>query len=100
MNSSMAQTHGQTYRPVERGRVAEQILDDLRNQILDGTLSRGTKLPTERELAEAYGVSGATMREAIRALAAMRLVEVRHGSGAYVTADSGQIIAMSLNSML
>ena len=47
-----------------------------------------------------YGVSGPTFREAIRGLTTARLIEVRHGSGAYVTADSDQLLAVSLNSMI
>ncbi len=90
----------QHYRPIERGRASDQILDDLRDQILRGTVARGDKLPTERELAEYYGVSGPTIREAVRGLTAMRLVEVRHGSGAYVTADGNQLIAISLQSLM
>src|SRR2546421_2594761 len=90
----------QRYRQIRRGRLAEQICDDLANNILSGTLARGTKLQTEREIAEGYGVSGPTVREAIRALAAMRLLEVRHGSGAYVTADCEQIVATALRSTI
>lgn len=93
-------TTAEKYQPIKRRGVAEQILDDLRNQILDGTLARGAKLPTERALADGYGVSAPTIREAIRALEAMRLVEVRHGSGAFVTADADQLIAVSLHSMI
>ncbi len=90
----------QSFRRVERGNAAEQVLHDLQGQILRGTLARGAKLPTEKRLAEAYGVSSATVREATRALVAMHLVEVRHGSGAYVIADAQQLIAMSLHSMI
>lgn len=88
------------YKTPERGRVAEQILDDLRQRILEGTLERGSRLPAERELATNYGVSGATVREALRALSAMHMIEIRHGSGAYVTADAEQLIAQSLQSMI
>ncbi|GAA0770450.1 GntR family transcriptional regulator [Ideonella azotifigens] len=87
-------------RPLARGGAAEQILDDLRERILSREFSRGDKLPTEREMAASYQVSGATVREAIRALATIHMVEVRHGSGAYVTADAGQLIAQSLDSMI
>jgi len=80
--------------------MAEQIIEDLRTRILDGHLPRGARLPSERELATAFGVSGATVREAIRALAAAHMIEVRHGSGAYVTADAEQLIAQSLNTMI
>lgn len=88
------------YRLPDRGRVAVQILDDLRERILGGVLERGAKLPTERELAQAYGVSGASVREALRALSAMHMIEIRHGSGAYVTADAERLIAQSLQSMI
>ncbi len=87
-------------RVVDRGLIADQILEDLRERILSGVLERGAKLPTERELAKAYGVSGATVREALRALVAVHLIEVRHGSGAYVTANAEKLIAQSLQSMI
>jgi GntR family transcriptional regulator, transcriptional repressor for pyruvate dehydrogenase complex len=85
---------------VDRGRVADQIFRDLRNQIVIGVLPRGAKLPSERELAEKYGVSGPTVREAVRGLTAMGLADVRHGSGAYVTAATESLIAMSLGTVI
>jgi GntR family transcriptional repressor for pyruvate dehydrogenase complex len=85
---------------VDRSRVADQIFNDLRHQIALGTLPRGSKLPTERELAERYQVSGPTVREAIRGLTAMGLADVRHGSGAYVTAATESLIAMSLGTVI
>jgi GntR family transcriptional regulator, transcriptional repressor for pyruvate dehydrogenase complex len=90
----------QSFRVLDRGRVADQILEDMRDQILRGTLAHGTRLPAERELAERYGVSGATIREAVRALAAMGLVSVRHGSGTTVTARGDTLIAMSIASVV
>ncbi|MES2258249.1 MAG: GntR family transcriptional regulator [Pseudomonadota bacterium] len=89
-----------SFKRVDRDTVAGQIFEDLRLNIFNGTLARGAKLPTEKDLAEQYGVSGATIREAIRALSAMQLVKVRHGSGAYVTADAASLVAMSLDSMI
>jgi GntR family transcriptional repressor for pyruvate dehydrogenase complex len=79
----------QPTRQLTRGNAADQILEDLRGRILGGQLTRGTRLPTAKQLAEGYGVSGPTIREAIRGLTTAQLVEVRHGSGAYVTADAG-----------
>jgi GntR family transcriptional repressor for pyruvate dehydrogenase complex len=90
----------QPTRRLARGNAAEQILEDLRSRILEGELTRGMKLPTEKQLAEGYGVSGPTVREAIRGLTTAQLVEVRHGSGAYVTADADQLIGVSLLSMM
>lgn len=100
MKATLDAEEKQSFRKVARGTIATQIFDDLRQQIFAGTLVRGEKLPTERDLAGVYGVSGATIREAIGALAAMRLIEVRHGSGAYVTADTESLIGMSLTSMI
>ena len=78
---------------IERIRVADQIARAIKRDILKGSLRRGSKLPTERALAERFGVSGATIREAIRSLSTLGLVDVRHGSGAYVTADTVLLVA-------
>ncbi len=84
----------------ERPRVADQIFRDLKEQIVRGALPSGTKLPAERQLALQYKVSGPTVREAIRALSLLGLVDVRHGSGAYVTTDTGALIAMSIGTVI
>lgn len=91
---------GRPPRSLQRGNAADQIVDDLRDAIVSGELGRGERLPTEKQLAQQYGVSGPTVREAVRGLTTSRLVEVRHGSGAYVTADADQLLAVSLNAML
>ncbi len=83
-----------------RGNAAEQVLSDVRDQILSGRFARGAKLPTEKELGAAYGVSSNTVREAIRGLVAAHLIEVKHGSGAYVTANVDDLIARSLWSII
>lgn len=85
---------------VDRSRIADQIFRELREQIVLGTLPNGSKLPPEKELAERYGVSGATVREAVRGLTATGLVDVRHGSGAYITVNSENLIAMSLSTVI
>jgi GntR family transcriptional repressor for pyruvate dehydrogenase complex len=85
---------------IDRMRVADQILKALRERIVSGELPTGSKLPTERELAEQYRVSGPTVREAIRGLSAMGLVDVRHGSGAYVTASVQSIVAATLGTVI
>jgi DNA-binding FadR family transcriptional regulator len=77
---------GQGPLPLYRGGAVEQIMADLKEQILQGRLVRGAKLPNERALAEQYRVSGPTIREAMRGLAAVNLVRIRQGSGTYVTA--------------
>jgi DNA-binding FadR family transcriptional regulator len=81
---------------LNRSRVADQIVDDLRGQILSGTLPDGARLPSEQELAAHYGVSGPTIREAIRVLAAMGLLSTRNGSRTTVTANGDDMLVLSL----
>jgi len=62
----------------------QTIADELRSAIEQGELPPGTKLPSGRELARRYTVARNTADDAIKLLQAEGLVDVRHGSGAYV----------------
>lgn len=73
----------------DSGRLYKQLVDQLLQEIKDGRFPVGARLPAERELASAYNVSRPTVREAIIALEAQGLVEVRVGSGAYVLTIPG-----------
>ena len=57
----------------------------LRKTILDGQHHAGDRLPTERELAEQHQVSRHVVREALKRLEATGLVQIRHGSGCYIS---------------
>jgi DNA-binding FadR family transcriptional regulator len=69
----------------EPRRLYEQISQQLAKAIASGEYELGQRLPSERELAQSFGVSRPTVREAIIALELDGLVEVRLGSGVYVT---------------
>src|SRR5687767_14420398 len=69
----------------ETQRLYERIAQTLSSSIARGEYKIGQRLPSERELAQAFEVSRPTIREAIIALELDRLVEVRVGSGVYVT---------------
>src|SRR5487761_1047772 len=60
------------------------IAEELRREIIGGNRVAGTKLPSEGELAERFGVHRNTVRQAIAALAAEHLVVSRRGSGTFV----------------
>ncbi len=62
----------------------EQIVRQIQAAIRDNALSEGDRLPTERELAETFGVSRSVVREAIKVLSAQGMVESRQGSGLFV----------------
>ena len=65
-------------------RLYRKIFNEISAMISSGELAPGSRLPTERELAEKYSVSRATIREAIIALEATNRVSVKTGSGVYV----------------
>ena len=56
---------GTALKPVERQRVADEIVEQLRGLILSGQYRPGAKLPPERELARTLGVNRASLREAL-----------------------------------
>lgn len=71
--------------PRRRSRtLALELMDRLAEQIREGRLGTGEKLPTEAEIMGAYGVSRTVVREAIGRLAEAGLVETRHGVGTFV----------------
>ncbi|QLJ02678.1 FadR family transcriptional regulator [Streptomyces sp. NEAU-sy36] len=62
----------------------QEVVDGIKAYILRNELRPGDPLPTEPELCEALGASRSSVREAIRILAALDIVDVRHGRGTYV----------------
>jgi GntR family transcriptional repressor for pyruvate dehydrogenase complex len=71
-------------KPVEKQRVAEEIVEQLRSLILTGQYPPGAKLPPERELAKTLGVNRASLREALKKLEHLGLVRIRQGDGTRV----------------
>jgi GntR family transcriptional repressor for pyruvate dehydrogenase complex len=65
-------------------RLSEEVSGELQRRIARGELKPGDRLPTEKALGEAFGVSRAVVREAIARLKADGLIETRQGSGAFV----------------
>ena len=80
----------------------EQVADQLRELIVSGRLAQGERLPTETLLSAEVGVSRATVREALRLLAAQGLIRTTKGAGggSYVTVPSASDVSESLRSGL
>jgi DNA-binding FadR family transcriptional regulator len=72
------------YQAIVITRSYEGVVRQIAASIRSGRLSSGERLPTERELGVAFGVSRGVIREAIKVLGALGLVEARQGSGIYV----------------
>ena len=64
---------------VRQRRLSDDIVEQLEGMILEGTLKSGERLPAERALAEQFGVSRPSLREAIQKLAAKGLLVSRQG---------------------
>jgi DNA-binding FadR family transcriptional regulator len=87
---------------VSSARISVGIADQIRTAILEGKLQPGNRLPNERQLAEQFGVSRVTMRDALRALETSGLVEIRVGAsgGAFVTAPSTDVVGEGISNIL
>ena len=90
------------FSPVSVARASSAITDQIRSAIVTGQVREGERLPPERELAEQFGVSRVTVRDALRALEAMGLVEVRVGArgGAFATVPTGSLVAQTMSDMM
>ncbi|WP_306120160.1 MULTISPECIES: FadR/GntR family transcriptional regulator [unclassified Roseitalea] len=70
---------------IRRESVTGIVVDRLLGYVSAGKLAAGERLPPERRLAEMFGVSRPTIREALRALSVLGVLEVRHGGGVFVS---------------
>jgi GntR family transcriptional repressor for pyruvate dehydrogenase complex len=79
--------HGQhgpgLIEPIKKTRIPEEIADRIRLLILDGTFPPGRPLPSERTLAARFGVSRGSIRDGLRMLETIGLLETRHGQGTF-----------------
>lgn len=72
------------FTPIKNTKVYEQVIEQIKDMIADGTLKKGDKLPSERDLAEQLGISRASIREAIRSLEIIGLIESKQGDGNFI----------------
>lgn len=72
------------FKPVKTKKIYTEIIEQIKNLIIDGKLQPGDKLLSERELSERLNVSRASVREAFSALEMMGIIEIRHGEGSFV----------------
>lgn len=74
-------------RPASTGRVAERVVDEICSYIESRGLANGDKLPPERVFMELLGVGRSSLREALRVLSTVGVIDVRHGDGMYVASS-------------
>src|SRR5712664_2804617 len=81
--------------PVRRQPLVNQVLEYLQQQITIGTFPVGSKLPPEPELMAALAIGRSTLREAMRVLVHMGLVDVRPGDGTYIRVPAPEAEALA-----
>ena len=86
-----------SFGSIKKNALAEEILARLLDLIKERELKPGDKLPPERELATMMDVSRPSLREALRALSIMNIVEIRQGDGTYVTSLEPELLVEHLD---
>lgn len=85
--------------PVVHNTLARSVAERLIKLIADGTIRPGAKMPSERELMDKLQVARSTVREALQALAAVNIVEIRAGVGTFVNPNAKELIPHALKSL-
>lgn len=78
-------TEKEQLRPIGQKSIVEQIIDSIMDAIVGGVYRPGTKLPSEFELMEQMQVGRNSLREAMKVLSAMGIVEIKRGDGTYIS---------------
>lgn len=77
--------------------VTDEAIEKIKTMIVGGELGPGDRLPPEKELAERLGLSRNSMREAVKALEVIRVLDVRRGDGTYVTSLEPRLLLEAIS---
>jgi GntR family transcriptional regulator, transcriptional repressor for pyruvate dehydrogenase complex len=86
--------------PIDKKGVGRQVYDQMLDNILNGVWPPGTKLPSENELSQMFGVSRVPIREALKKLNTMGITQTRQGEGSFVLMVTPGMFMNSLLPML
>lgn len=88
------------FATIRRNLVAGEAIDTIKQMIVRGELRAGQRLPSERDLAVQLGVSRPSLREAIRALIALNILESRHGEGTFISSLKPELLSEPIDFVL
>lgn len=77
--------------------VTDEAILKIKEMIISGALGPGDRLPPEKELSERLGLSRSSMREAVKALEVIRVLDVRRGDGTYVTSLEPRLLLEAMS---
>lgn len=87
------------FKSISNRKVYEEVIEQIQRNILEGDLKKGDRLPSERELSEMMNISRTSVREAIRVLESMGLVESIHGEGNFICTNQEKSLLQPLSMM-
>jgi GntR family transcriptional regulator, transcriptional repressor for pyruvate dehydrogenase complex len=87
------------FSPISNQKTYEYVMQQIQRMILSGQLEKGDKLPSERELAEKMQISRTSIREGLRVLETMGVIESKHGEGNYICSNTASSIMDSFSMM-
>ena len=87
------------FNNISNKKVYEQVIEQIQNNIMEGLFKKGDKLPSERELSEKMGVSRTSIREALRVLETMGVIESRQGEGNFICSNIEKSLLQPLSMM-
>jgi DNA-binding FadR family transcriptional regulator len=86
-------------KPIERIVLIDQIIEIIKRQIAEGKIKPGSKIPSERVLSEKFKVSRTSVRQALKALEVLGVLEIRHGSTTTLSQDISHLLINPLKFM-
>lgn len=89
-----------SFTHIQQRRLSDEIVERLETMILEGALQAGERLPAERKLADQFGVSRPSLREAVQKMVAKGLIVSRQGGGNYVSKEVGATFSDPLLALL
>ena len=87
-------------KAIERNSLSSQVVTEIKEYILNNQLKDGDKLPTERDFIEIFGVSRTVIREALKSLEAVGIIQVKPGEGIFVAGLQNDIFITMLSFQL
>ncbi len=80
------------FAPIQKSNVADGLAERIADLIRSGTYVPGERLPAIMEMARSFGVGHPSVREALKQLEAVGIVEIKHGSGVYVRKGKNDVL--------
>jgi GntR family transcriptional regulator, transcriptional repressor for pyruvate dehydrogenase complex len=79
-------------KPITKTSIGDEIVDQIMSLIAKGDLKPGQRLPSERELCKNFGAGRSSLREALRCLCIVGVLDARVGEGTSVAVDGGKFL--------